>query len=225
MDPDMREYMLYLPLYDGVDSLYIGIDSIARIEAPAIAKPTRELPLVFYGTSILQGGCASRAGMAHTNMISRRLNREVFNFGFSGNGQLDYEVAEVMASVKAGMFILDFVPNVSIKQIDERMEHFYRIIRDKHPKVPILFIEDPNFTHIHYSKAIAKEVKDKNEALKRNYELLKKAGEKNIYYLKGDKILGNDGEGTVDAIHFTDIGFTRYTELLLPIIKSKALRP
>ena len=85
MQPEEREYMLYLPLYDGLVSLSIGIDSLATIDQPLIDYPIRQKPIVFYGTSILQGGCASRPGMAHTNIISRRLNRECINLGFSGN--------------------------------------------------------------------------------------------------------------------------------------------
>ena len=76
MQPKEREYMLYLPLYDGLVSLSIGVDSLSSIDQPQINYPIREKPIVFYGTSILQGGCASRPGMAHTNIISRRLNRE-----------------------------------------------------------------------------------------------------------------------------------------------------
>ena len=124
MQPKEREYMLYLPLYDGLVSLSIGVDSLSSIDQPQINYPIREKPIVFYGTSILQGGCASRPGMAHTNIISRRLNRECINLGFSGNGQLDLEVARVMAEVDAGVFVLDFVPNASVEQMKERIETF-----------------------------------------------------------------------------------------------------
>ena len=124
MQPEEREYMLYLPLYDGLVSLSIGIDSLATIDQPLIDYPIRQKPVVFYGTSILQGGCASRPGMAHTNIISRRLNRECINLGFSGNAFLDLEVAKVIAEVDASVFVLDFVPNASVEQMKERMETF-----------------------------------------------------------------------------------------------------
>ena len=104
MRPEEREYMLYLPLYDGLVSLSIGVDSLATIDQPLIDYPIRKKPVVFYGTSILQGGCASRPGMAHTNIISRRLNRECINLGFSGNALLDLEVAKVIAEVDASVF-------------------------------------------------------------------------------------------------------------------------
>jgi len=180
MQPEEREYMLYLPLYDGLVSLSIGIDSLATIDQPLIDYPIRQKPIVFYGTSILQGGCASRPGMAHTNIISRRLNRECINLGFSGNALLDLEVAKVIAEVDASVFVLDFVPNASVEQMKERMETFYRIIRSKHPDTPVIFIEDPIFTHTLYDERIAKEVQRKNDTLKEIFNRLKKENEKNI---------------------------------------------
>ena len=166
MHPEEREYMLYLPLYDGLISLSIGVDSLATISQPLVDYPIRKNPVVFYGTSILQGGCASRPGMAHTNIISRRLNRECINLGFSGNAFLDLEVAKVIAEVEASVFVLDFVPNASVAKMKERMETFYRIIRGKHPDTPIIFIEDPIFPHTFYDERVAKEVRRKNDTLK-----------------------------------------------------------
>lgn len=219
MLPQEREYLLYLSLYDGVTSLAIGVDSLSEIRLPAIDLPRREKPIVFYGTSILQGGCASRPGMAHTNILERRLNRECINLGFSGNALLDLEIAHLMASVDASMFVLDFVPNATVEQMRERADEFYSIIRRKHPHTPILFIEDPIFTHSPFDTRIAKEVKDKNETLNAIFQSLKQRGEKNIYFLSSRDIIGHDGEATVDGIHFTDLGFMRYAEVLYPILK------
>lgn len=219
MLPQEREYLLYLSLYDGVTSLAIGVDSLSEILQPAVDLPRREKPIVFYGTSILQGGCASRPGMAHTNILERRLNRECINLGFSGNALLDLEIAHLMASVDASMFVLDFVPNATVEQMKERADEFYSIIRRKHPHTPILFIEDPIFTHSPFDTRIAKEVKDKNETLNAIFQSLKQRGKKNIYFLSSRDIIGHDGEATVDGIHFTDLGFMRYAEVLYPILK------
>ena len=223
MRPEEREYMLYLPLYDGLVSLSIGVDSLATIDQPLIDYPIRKKPVVFYGTSILQGGCASRPGMAHTNIISRRLNRECINLGFSGNALLDLEVAKVIAEVDASVFVLDFVPNASVEQMKERMETFYRIIRSKHPDTTVIFIEDPIFTHTLYDERIAKEVQRKNDTLKEIFNRLKKENEKNIIFISSKNMLGEDGEATVDGIHFTDLGMMRYADLVCPIIK-KAIK-
>lgn len=219
MQPEEREFMIYLPLYDGLVSLSIGVDSLSFISQPAIESPISKKPIAFYGTSILQGGCASRPGMAHTNIISRRLNRECINLGFSGNALLDLEVAKVIAEIDAGVFVLDFVPNASIKHMKERMEAFYQIIRSKHPETAIVFIEAPIFTHALFDKVIAREVQNKNKTLNNIFHTLRKKGDENIYIIHSDKMLGEDGEATVDGIHFTDLGMMRYADLVCPILE------
>lgn len=224
MDPVEREYMLYLSLYDGVKSLEIGVDEGSMLDLPAVDRPSREKPVVMYGTSILQGGCANRPGMVHTNIIGRRLDREVVNLGFSGNALLDMEIAELMASVDdPGLYVLDYVPNASAEAIDEVGEQFFRIIRNAHPDVPVIFIEDVIFPHTIFDNKILEEVTKKNEAQKRLYKKLKKSGEKRIYYISAEGMIGDDGEATVDAIHFTDLGAMRYVDHVLPVIK-RALR-
>lgn len=224
MDPVEREYMLYLSLYDGVESLEIGVDETAFLELPSVDTPRSDSPIVMYGTSILQGGCANRPGMAHTNILSRRLDREVINLGFSGNALLDMEIAELMAAVEnPALYVLDYVPNASANAIDEVGEDFFRIIRNAHPDVPVVFIEDPIFPHSRFDKAILDEIIRKNLAQKRLFESLKKRGEKRIYYIGAAGMIGNDGEATVDGIHFSDLGAMRYVEHVLPTIR-KALR-
>ncbi len=224
MDGREREYMLYLSLYDGVSSLEIGVDKDALIAPPAVDRPSRERPVVMYGTSILQGGCANRPGMAHTNIIGRRLDREVINLGFSGNALLDMEIAGLTASVEdPGVYVLDYVPNASVQMIDEKGEEFFRTLRDAHPDVPVIFIEDPTFPTTVFNGRIRSEVQKKNMAQKRLYEKLKRSGEKRIYYISTDGLIGDDGEATVDGIHFTDLGAVRYVDKVLPVVR-KALK-
>lgn len=219
MDPVEREYMLYLSLYDGVSSLEIGVDEGALLAPPAVDRPSREKPVVMYGTSILQGGCANRPGMAHTNIISRRLDREVINLGFSGNALLDMEIAHLMASVEdPGLFVLDYAPNAWDYLIDEQGEAFFRVIRDAHPDVPVIFIEDVIFPHSIFDKRILEEVTRKNNAQKRLFRKLLDSGEQRIYYIGADGMIGDDGEATVDGTHFTDLGAMRYVEHVLPTI-------
>lgn len=221
MDSEMRDYMLYLSLYDGVDSLFIGVDSGYVLTAPITDKLVgKEKPVVLYGTSIMQGGCANRPGMCHTNILQRRLGREFFNFGFSGNGQLDLEIADVLAAVPdPAMYVLDFVPNCSDEQIDTLMIPFVEIIEKAHPGIPILFVEDPNFPHKRFDKRIRHEVDFRNGLMKGKYEILA-ARYPNLYYLPATDILGHDNEATVDALHFTDLGFTRFANLMEPILRA-----
>ena len=219
MKPDEREYLLYLPLYDGITSLSIGVDSLSQLSQPKENSPIHKKPIVFYGTSILQGGCASRPGMAHTNILSRWLNRECINLGFSGNAFLDLEIAKVMADIDAAVFVLDFLPNASIEQMKKRADQFYMIIRSRHPHTPIVFVEDPVYTHTRFDQFIDKEVKRKNEAIRVFYESLKRRGEKHIQLVSSKNMLGSDGEATVDGVHFTDLGMMRYAELMYSILK------
>lgn len=218
MDPVMREYMLYLPLYDGIDSLYIGIGEEYTLKSPSVDLPKVEKPIVMYGTSILQGGCANRPGMAHTNILRRRLNHETINFGFSGNGQLDLEVADVLAAVPdPGMYILDFVPNVNEEQIDTLLIPFVEIIERAHPGIPIMLVEDPVFSLTCFDRKLAENVPNLNRMLRKKYDMLS-ARYPNLYFLPSTDIVGHDNEAFVDGIHFTDLGFTRYADILEPIL-------
>ena len=220
MNPVDREYMLYLPLYDGVASLQIGIDPLSYIEQPELPSPAGKKPVVFYGSSIMQGACASRPGMAATNIIGRVLEIETINLGFSGNAFIDYEVAKMMAEVDASAYILDYVPNASPGQIMEKTEKFVQILRTAHPDVPLIFVEDPIFTHSVFDNKIAREIQEKNDAINKIFSLLKKKGLKNIYLVKGTSLTPEDEEFTVDGIHFTDCGFKQYVKVMLPLLKT-----
>lgn len=224
MKPKMREYMLYLPLYDKIDSLYVGVPEGAVLEAPLANSPKREKPIVMYGTSILQGGCANRAGMAHTSIISRKLDRQVINLGFSGNAHLDPEVAQLMARVEdPGVFVLDFVPNCKADRINEKGEAFFRILRESHPDVPIVFVENPAFPHAIVDEKTKNDIKENNAALKNLYKKMKKEGQKKLYYVTNKGMTGDDGEAFVDGVHLTDLGMLRYAEHVAPVIR-KALK-
>ncbi len=224
MTPDMREYMLYLSMYNGIKELELGVDEGAVIEAPAVESPKSGRPVVMYGTSILQGGCATRPGMAFTAILGRRLDREIINLGFSGNAMLDYEIAEyITKATDPGLIVLDYVPNSSAELINEKGERFFRIIRDAFPDVPVIMVEDPTFPHTRFDQKMLEEVTSKNEAQLALYKKLKKTGEKKLYYVSTDGLIGEDGEATVDGVHFTDLGMMRYVDKMLPVMR-KALK-
>ena len=219
------EYMLYLPLYDGLTNLEIGVNQTATLDNPMINSPRKEKPVVFYGTSITQGGCASRAGMSYPNQLSRMLDRQIVNLGFSGNGQLDFEIAEAMAGIDASCFVIDCLPNVSVKQMNEKYSAFLKIIREKRPYVPILLVETILFPHRIFDQSVYTLLQEKNSTLKKIYNDQKLAGDRNIYYQKADQLIGTDGEATVDGIHLTDLGFLRISEKLYPVIRRLIGKP
>lgn len=218
MEPRMREYMLFLSLYDGIDSIYIGTDSAAVVEAPAVPFPVRERPVMMYGTSILQGGCATRPGMAHTNILQRMLNREVYNLGFSGNARLDLEIADVMASVPASVYVLDMLSNVTQEQLMERIDPFYQRLRASHPDAPILLVENPQFPSMRFNTEQRQAILDENAWLRQWYEQHKQS-DPNLYYFESANVLCGDVEATVDNAHFTDTGFATFARSLAPVLR------
>ena len=152
-------------------------------------------------------------------ILSRMLNLEIINLGFSENGQLDYEIAELMEKCDASLYILDFMPNVSVAQIHEKTEKFYRILRDKQPDTPIMFIEEPIFPHTKYDLNIQSKVHQLNRALHEVFDNLKAKGERNIFLIPSTGMIETNSEATVDGIHFTDLGFMRYARYLYPKIQ------
>ena len=214
-----REYLLYLPLYDGVLSLEIGVDSAATITKPNSPALQPGSPIVFYGTSITQGGCASRPGMAYPSILSRWLNREVVNLGFSGNGRLDYEIAEAMATIPAACYVIDCVPNVTADEIREKAARFVDIIRKAKPTTPIIMIENPLFPHTRFDTKLTTYVQDKNAEFRQVYEQRRRAGDRHITYIEAKNLIGHDQEATVDGIHLTDLGFMRLAETVYPVFR------
>ena len=220
MPSGQREYMLYLSLYDAVDSLFIGVPEEYSLTAPAVNHPKAESPIVYYGTSLVHGGCVNRPGMAHTNILRRRLDRDVINLGFGGNGQLDLEIAEVIAGVKdPSLVILDFVPNCSSGQIDTLMIPFVDIIRTAHPDVPILFIECLQHPRSRFDNQMRAATERHNAMMRRRYDDLT-ARYTGLHYLPTEGLLGDDNEHTVDALHLTDMGALRFADALEPVIRS-----
>lgn len=222
MAPKEREFMLYLPLYDGLAQLEIGVEPGASLGNPLADSPRREKPVVFYGTSITQGGCASRAGMAYPAILSRMLNRQTINLGFSGNGKLDPEIARVMATIDASCFVIDCLPNVTLLMMQEKYLPFLKIIREKNPGVPILLVENLRFPHMAFDENVASQVYEKNRQLRSIYKEMRKRGDRNIHLMKGDQLAGDDFEATVDGVHLTDLGFLRMAQKLFTALKKWA---
>jgi len=212
MTPSMREYRMNLPLYDGVTKLEIGIDSLSNIVKP---ERINKKPIVFYGTSITQGGCASRPGMVHTSIISRKLDVECINFGFSGNGRMEKPLAELISGIDALFYVLDGTNNMTPEQIHENAIPLVEIIRSKHPVTPIVFVEGM-LNDKSYLDSKTRDVElAKNEMLKKEFQEMIRKGFKNIYYIGQTGGKGIDYESTVDGVHLTDLGFSRYADFLL----------
>lgn len=221
MEPEMREYMLHLPLYDGLQYCRIGTAPESVIDTPQAVWPRADIkPVVIYGSSIQQGATASRPGMAASNILRRELGVETINLGFSANAHLDYEIAEIMADIDASVYVLDFVPNALPWEIDEKTEKFVNILRSRRPDVPLIFVEDPAFTHTQLDTSARNYYLDtKNKAVKAVYDKMVADGLDNTYYLTSDRLLPGDGDGSSDSIHFSDYGIRTYCDAILPLIR------
>ncbi|MEF9923961.1 MAG: SGNH/GDSL hydrolase family protein [Muribaculaceae bacterium] len=216
---DMREFMIYLPLYDGVNWLEVGVDNNSTITKPMIDNPRAGKKIIMYGTSILQGGCSTRTGMVSTSMIQRDLNCEVVNIGISGEGKMDMCMARAMAKIPdAVAFVIDPIPNCTKMMCDTLTYGFVNCLRKLRPEVPIVMVEGPIYPYAKFDTFFGKYLPEKNAAFRKNYEILKKENPKNIYYITTDGLIGDDNEATVDGIHFTDIGFRRYADKLIPVL-------
>ena len=220
LSPGTREYMLYLPLYNGVTSVEVGVPSGKEIRPGDPRKPESAKPIVFYGTSITHGGCASRPGMCHPAIVGRKLDRPVVNLGFSGNGTMDQSISDLLVEIDAAVFVIDCLPNMTADMVTERTAPLVRTIRKSRPDVPILLVEDRSYTDWEFVPAHQLRNETSRAALKAEYQKLVSEGVKGLFYLEGSPQLGDDGEGTVDGSHPTDLGFLRMAEFFAPAIKS-----
>jgi hypothetical protein len=216
-----REYLLYLPLYNGITHLEIGVPRENKIEkSPSGTKR----PIVFYGTSIIQGGCASRPGMCSTAILGRRLNREIINLGFSGSGKMEPEMARLLSELDPEIYFIDCLPNLDADEVAVRVEPFVKILRELHPNTPIVLAEGITYDDAFLVKPRDQRNNESSKALRNAYENLLRNGVRNLYYQIAEGELGSDGEGTVDGTHPTDLGFMRQAdtyELLLRSILQK----
>jgi hypothetical protein len=214
-----HEFRLYLPLYNGVESVEIGIEPGFTIAPGPAYPPDRALPIVVYGTSITQGGCASRPGMAYPAIVGRWLDMPTINLGFSGSGKMEPEMAELLGELEASAYVLDCLPNMSPELVTERVAPFVRILREARPETPIVLVENIRYQAAPILPGTKRSYTAKNEALRAAYDGLGAEGIGGLHYVSGDDLLGDDGEATVDGTHATDVGFLRMAEVLAPVLK------
>ena len=218
-DAEMRNFTLNFPLYQSVKSIQIGLLPEARLEAPP--PWAMDGKVVIYGTSITQGGCACRPGMAYTNIVSRALNVEIVNQGYSGTGRGEPEVIEVMAGMaEPRLFVLDYEANAGYAGMEATLPGAIRILREAHATVPILVISRIPFAYdiTHEDRRIDRDrCRDMQAAA---VQTAMENGDGPIEFLDGSTLLGDDfDECTVDGVHPTDLGFMRMAHGLTPPIR------
>ncbi|MBI5817381.1 MAG: SGNH/GDSL hydrolase family protein [Verrucomicrobia bacterium] len=219
LKPGLREYAAYLPLYNGVESLEIGVTKGAKFEG---LPPRAAKPIVFYGTSITHGACASRPGMVHTAILGRRFDQPVVNIGFSGNGRMDAAVGELLCKIDAAAYVIDCSPNMGPADVRKKCPPLVKMLRAARPQTPIVLVEDRPFTNSWIRPDRQKFHAENHAALRESYEALKKEGVANLFYIPGDLLLGDDAEGATDGSHPSDLGFVRQSDVFEPVLR-KAL--
>lgn len=218
----MRDFTIYFPLYSKVKFLEIALSAGA-----ALLKPTpweNPSPVIVYGTSITQGGCVSRPGMLYSNILSRLLKRPVYNFGFSGSGKGEAQIASRLAEIKdPAMYILDYDDNARPELLQKTLIPFIRILRQKHPLVPILALStEPKSAEAFEpfdSDYASRERALYNQIHEEAQKMFREQGDENIYFLDGRMLYGADFEEcTVDGAHATDLGTYRTGHYLAPVV-------
>ena len=219
------DYTINFPLYDGVKELYIALKKDAHVSAPA--PYTVEKPVVYYGSSITHGGCASRPGNTYEAFISRNLDADYINLGFSGSAKGEFAMAEYIATLDMSVFVMDYDHNTPSEQnLLETHEPFFKAIRAAHPTLPVIFVTAPNTRlsgNVNY--AGRGRLYTRRNIIRRTYENALIAGDTNVYFIDGfDLFAGEDWDAcTVDGTHPNDLGFFRMSQVIGKMVK-KALK-
>ena len=209
----MRSWRINMPLYGGVRSLELGLEPGSKVEYPepyAIEKP-----ILFYGSSITQGGCASRPGNNYTAMLCRKLDAPQINMGFSGCAKGEIAVAEAIATLDLAAFVMDYDHNApTAEHLAKTHGPFFRKVREAHPELPILLLTKGD-----------NPTAERTAVVRETYEKALAAGDKNVYFIEGAEYfagLDDWATATVDGCHPNDLGFYLMYQRVLPVLK-KAL--
>ena len=210
---EMREITINFPLYSDVSMLYIGLEDGAKAEEPT--PYAYEKPIVYYGSSITQGGCASRPGNAYTSILSRWFNADHINLGFSGNGRGEQEIADYIASLDMEIFVYDYDHNApNAEHLEKTHENMFKAIRKANPSLPVVFMTTTTLERYFESR------EKRREIIYRTYKNALDSGDKNVYFWDGGKEFEpHQDYGTVEGCHPNDYGFVEIAKSLEKIIE------
>lgn len=209
----MTDYVINFPLYNSVQKLVIGVRNDSKFETPS--QYINKLPVVFYGSSITQGGCASRPGNCYQNFLSRAFNIDYINLGFSGSARAEDEMIDYLAGLEMSVFVSDYDHNApSTEHLENTHYKLYEKIREKHPETPYIIISKPDYK-FENSEDLRRKV------IMNTYIKALENGDKNVYFIDGASLFADDEwqACTVDGCHPNDLGFYRFYKALYPIFK------
>lgn len=210
---ELREITINFPLYSDVKELYIGLKENSSIKEAMPYKNTK--PVVYYGSSITQGGCASRPGMSYESIISRKFNYDFINLGFSGKAKAEDEMIDYIKNLEMSLFVYDYDHNAPTPEhLLKTHEKMFKAIRNEHPHIPVIIMSRPKFN-------LTEEEIMRLSIIETTYKNAVASGDKNVYLLDGKsltELCGN--EGTVDGCHPTDFGFASMARTVSDVIKT-----
>lgn len=206
-DGQMADYTIHFPLYDGVKEFYIALKKDAVLLEAESYQGTA--PVVYYGSSITQGGCASRPGNSYQAMISRRMNQDHINLGFSGNGKAEPVMRQYLAGLTMSAFVCDYDHNApDADHLQKTHLLLYREIRAVHPDIPYIMISAPDILRDPGT------YKKRRDVICQSYQTALEEGDSNVYFIDGAELFaGEDWDAcTVDGTHPNDLGFFRMAQ-------------
>jgi len=214
----MRTFTLNFPLYNGVKLVWVGLDQGSLVEAPPAFEYMGKI--VIYGTSITQGGCVGRPGMAYSNILSRKLDVQFVNLGFSGNGRGEPALAHLITQIEeTRCIILDYEANAGMS-LKETIGPFLDILREKHPDIPILIVSKIRYANTGEGSLPYKNWMELRDFQRDLVKARRAAGDSHIHFLDGSTLLGEDyDECTVDGVHPNDLGSLRIANAMQPVIE------
>jgi len=210
-----REIMIHMPNYSNVVNFYIGLENGSTLDHGKKYLPGK--PIVYYGSSITQGGCASRPGNAYTHIISINNNRDFINLGFSGSGRGEEIMANHIASLEMSAFVMDYDWNAPTPEhLEATHEKFFKIIREKHPEIPVIFVTKPDYHTDEYRGGDSIVSAKRRDIIYRTYSNALNSGDKNVKFIDGACLFNgmNPDACTVDGCHPNDLGFMRMAEVI-----------
>jgi lysophospholipase L1-like esterase len=167
----------------------------------------------------MHGACASRAGMAWPSIVGRALDREIFNFGFSGNGRMEKEVAQYLCEIDAAAFVVDCLPNMTAQLVAERAAPLAKQLREARKDAPILFVEDRTFASAWFDEKRARDHENRRKELRAAVAKLQQDGIAGVHLLPGAGLIGDDDEGTTDGSHPNDLGMMRQADKVITALQ------
>ncbi len=208
---DEQEVTIFFPRNERIADVEIGIDDGAILEAPT---PYRYGPILYYGSSITEGGCCQRATNAYNALLSSWLDVDYYNYGFSGSAMGETEMAELINRIPMSAFVLDYDHNApSTEHLRKTHEPFFKAIREAHPDMPIVMLSAPVYTQ-------GAEWDRRAEVVRATYENAVKSGDKNVWHIDGRTYFGENGElCSCDGIHPNDLGFYFMAKAIYPVLK------